>query len=286
MIVELGHFALILALMVALVQATLPLWGAQRGDARLMALAGPAAGVQLVLIGASFAALTWAFVVSDFSLAVVVSNSHTLKPMLYKVSGCLGEPRGIAAAVGADPGDLRRGGGGFGGNLPARLKARVLAVQAMIGVAFMAFLLFTSNPFWRLASRRWTGGPEPAVAGPRFGLPSAVPVSGLCRAFHGVQLCRGRADRGPGRCGLGALGAALDAGGLGLPDHRHRAGVVVGLLRTWLGRVLVLGPGGKRQLHALASGGGAAAFGHRGGKARKPEGLDDPSWRSWPSASA
>ena len=72
MIVELGHFALILALMVALVQATLPLWGAQRGDARLMALAGPAAGVQLVLIGISFAALTWAFVASDFSLAVVV----------------------------------------------------------------------------------------------------------------------------------------------------------------------------------------------------------------------
>ena len=87
MIVELGHFALVLALMVALVQATLPLWGAQRGDARLMALAGPAAGVQLVLIGISFAALTWAFVASDFSLAVVVSNSHTLKPMLYKIAG-------------------------------------------------------------------------------------------------------------------------------------------------------------------------------------------------------
>jgi cytochrome c-type biogenesis protein CcmF len=150
MIVELGHFALILALMVALVQATLPLWGAQTGDQRLMALAGPAAGLQLLLVGASFAALTWAFVVSDFSLAVVVGNSHTAKPMLYKVSGVWGNHEGslllwvlILALYGAAV-------AGFGGNLPVRLKARVLAVQGMIGVAFLAFLLLTSNPFWRL----------------------------------------------------------------------------------------------------------------------------------------
>ena len=151
MIVELGHFALILALMVALVQSTLPLWGAHRGDARLMALAGPAALVQMVLVGASFAALTWAFVVSDFSLAVVVSNSHTLKPMLYKVSGVWGNHEGslllwvlILAVYGAAV-------AAFGGGLPSRLKARVLAVQGMIGVAFLLFLLLTSNPFWRLA---------------------------------------------------------------------------------------------------------------------------------------
>jgi cytochrome c-type biogenesis protein CcmF len=150
MIVELGHFALILALMVALVQATLPLWGAQTGDQRLMALAGPAAGLQLLLIAGAFAALTWAFVVSDFSLAVVVSNSHTAKPMLYKVSGVWGNHEGslllwvlILAIYGAAV-------AAFGSNLPARLKARVLAVQAMIGVAFLAFLLLTSNPFWRL----------------------------------------------------------------------------------------------------------------------------------------
>ncbi|MFO1202719.1 MAG: heme lyase CcmF/NrfE family subunit [Tabrizicola sp.] len=151
MIVELGHFALILALMVALVQTTLPMWGAQTGDQRLMALAGPAAILQLLLIGTSFAALTWAFVVSDFSLAVVVSNSHTLKPMLYKVSGVWGNHEGslllwvlILAIYGAAVAL-------FGGNLPTRLKARVLSVQGLIGVAFMLFLLLTSNPFWRLA---------------------------------------------------------------------------------------------------------------------------------------
>nr|MCU0900371.1 heme lyase NrfEFG subunit NrfE [Cypionkella sp.] len=75
MIVEFGHFALILALAVALVQSTLPLWGAHRRNAALMAVAEPAAVIQFVLVAASFAALTYAFVVSDFSLLLVVQNS-------------------------------------------------------------------------------------------------------------------------------------------------------------------------------------------------------------------
>jgi cytochrome c-type biogenesis protein CcmF len=152
MIIELGHFALILALMVALVQSTLPLWGAQRGDPRLMALAAPAALIQVMLVAVSFGVLTWAFVVSDFSLAVVVANSHTDKPMLYKVSGVWGNHEGslllwvlILAVYGAAVAL-------FGGNLPDRLRARVLAVQGMIGVAFLLFMLLTSNPFWRLIS--------------------------------------------------------------------------------------------------------------------------------------
>ena len=94
MIVELGHFALILAFAVALVQATLPLYGAARRDSRLMALAEPAALVQLILIATAFAALTYAFVVSDFSLRLVTLNSHTDKPMLYKVAGAWGSHEG------------------------------------------------------------------------------------------------------------------------------------------------------------------------------------------------
>ncbi len=150
MIVELGHFALILALMVALVQSTLPLWGAQVNDARLMALAGPAALMQLALVAASFGVLTWAFVNSDFSLAVVVANSHTEKPLIYKISGVWGNHEGslllwvlILALYGAAVAV-------WGGNLPVRLRARVLSVQGMIGVAFLLFMLLTSNPFWRL----------------------------------------------------------------------------------------------------------------------------------------
>jgi cytochrome c-type biogenesis protein CcmF len=151
MIIELGHFALVLALMVALVQAVLPLWGAQVRNPALMAVAGPAAVVQLALVAFSFGVLTWAFVVSDFSLAVVTANSHTLKPMLYKISGVWGNHEGslllwvlILALFGASA-------AWFGGNLPAALRARVIAVQGSIGVAFLAFLIFTSNPFWRLA---------------------------------------------------------------------------------------------------------------------------------------
>ncbi len=150
MIVELGHFALILALAVALVQVILPLWGAQTRNAALMAVAEPAAVIQFVLVLASFAALTYAFVVSDFSLRLVVLNSHTLKPMLYKVSGVWGNHEGslllwvlILALFGACA-------AWFGGNLPPTLRARVIAIQGMIGVAFLLFMLLTSNPFLRL----------------------------------------------------------------------------------------------------------------------------------------
>ncbi len=150
MIVELGHFTLVLAFMVALVQMSLPLWGAYRRDARLMAVADPAAVIQFLLIAVSFAALTYAFVTSDFSVKLVVDNSHTAKPMLYKVAGVWGNHEGslllwvlILSGFGACA-------VWFGGNLPATLKARVLSVQGSIGVAFMAFMLLTSNPFLRL----------------------------------------------------------------------------------------------------------------------------------------
>jgi cytochrome c-type biogenesis protein CcmF len=150
MIVEFGHFALMLALAVAVVQMTLPMWGAYQRNAALMAVAEPAAVIQLVLVAGSFAALTYAFVTSDFSLSLVVSNSHTLKPMLYKISGVWGNHEGslllwvlILALFGACL-------AWFGDNLPPTLKARVIAVQGSIGVAFLTFMLFTSNPFLRL----------------------------------------------------------------------------------------------------------------------------------------
>ena len=151
MITELGHFALVLALAVALVQGSLPLIGAARGDRRLMALAEPAATAQFVLIAAAFAALTWAFVTSDFSLALVAGNSHTLKPMLYKVSGVWGNHEGSLLLWLLALSGFGACAAWFGGNLPESLRARVLAVQGLIGVAFLAFLLFTSNPFLRLA---------------------------------------------------------------------------------------------------------------------------------------
>ncbi len=150
MIVELGHFALVLALVVATAQAIVPMVGAAKGWRGWMAVAEPAASAQVLLLTFAFGALTYAFVTSDFSLRLVMLNSHTDKPMLYKVTGVWGNHEGsmllwcvILALFGAL-------GAWFGTDLPERLRARVLSVQGAIGVAFLAFLIFTSNPFLRL----------------------------------------------------------------------------------------------------------------------------------------
>ena len=151
MTTELGHFALILAFMVSIFQMIVPLVGAHRGNSAWMAVADPAAATQFFLTAFSFAVLTWAFVTSDFSLNLVTANSHTDKPMLYKITGVWGNHEGslllwvlILTLFGACA-------SWFGGNLPPTLKARVLAVQSSVAAAFFAFILFTSNPFTRLA---------------------------------------------------------------------------------------------------------------------------------------
>ncbi len=150
MLTELGHFALILGFVTAIVQMVVPLIGAQKNWRSWMAVAEPAASAQFLCTAFAFGALTAAFVTSDFSLRIVVENSHSLKPMLYKISGVWGNHEGslllwllILSLFGASA-------AWFGGNLPERLRARVLAVQGSIGVAFFAFLLFTSNPFVRM----------------------------------------------------------------------------------------------------------------------------------------
>ena len=151
MITELGHFALILAFLIAIVQTVVPLIGAHKKWYGWMAVAEPAAKMQFLFTGFAFAALTHAFVTSDFSLRLVWLNSHSAKPMLYKISGVWGNHEGsmllwvlIVTLFGACA-------AWFGGNLPPTLRARVLAVQAAIAVAFFSFILFTSNPFLRLA---------------------------------------------------------------------------------------------------------------------------------------
>jgi cytochrome c-type biogenesis protein CcmF len=140
----------VLAFVVACIQMVVPLVGAEKGWRGWMAVGEPAATTQFLLILFAFVALTYAFVTSDFSVRLVAVNSHTDKPMLYKVTGVWGNHEGsmllwvlILALFGAMA-------GWFGGNLPDRLRARVLAVQASVGVAFIAFILFTSNPFLRL----------------------------------------------------------------------------------------------------------------------------------------
>jgi cytochrome c-type biogenesis protein CcmF len=150
MIVEFGHFALILALLVAVVQMVVPAAGAYFKDDRMMRVAEPAAVSQLFLIAIAFFALMHAYVTSDFSVANVAANSHSTKPLIYKMAGVWGNHEGsmllwvlILALFGAAVAV-------FGSNLPSTLKARVLSVQASIAVAFLLFSLLTSNPFLRL----------------------------------------------------------------------------------------------------------------------------------------
>jgi cytochrome c-type biogenesis protein CcmF len=150
MIAELGHFALWLALGLALVTGIVPLAGAQMGRPQWMALARPAAVWLFLLVGFSFVALTVGFVRNDFSVMYVAQNSNTALPMVYKVTAVWGGHEGslllwvlmlvgwmLAVAV-------------FSRHLPQPVVARILSVMALVSVGFLLFTLLTSNPFDRL----------------------------------------------------------------------------------------------------------------------------------------
>ncbi len=157
MIAELGHYALVLALALSLVQAVVPMWGARVRDGALMAVAVPTALGQFGFIAVSFAALTACYVASDFSVLNVAQNSHSAQPLIYKFTSVWGNHEGsmllwvlILALFGALV-------AAFGRNLPATLKANVLGIQSLIAAAFLLFILLTSNPFLRLAEAPMEG---------------------------------------------------------------------------------------------------------------------------------
>ncbi|MCA1411286.1 heme lyase CcmF/NrfE family subunit [Bradyrhizobium sp. NBAIM20] len=152
MIAESGHYALVLALALALIQSVVPLVGARLGDTALMNVARSTALAQLLFVGASFTALVMLHVNSDFSVANVYENSHSMKPLLYKITGVWGNHEGsmlLWVLILALFGGLVAS---FGNNLPLSLRAHVLAVQAWVASAFYLFILMTSNPFLRIAS--------------------------------------------------------------------------------------------------------------------------------------
>ncbi|WP_425320774.1 cytochrome c biogenesis protein CcsA, partial [Afifella marina] len=149
-IAELGHYALVLALALSLIQSTVPLWGASARDNRLMRVGTVSTLIGFLYVTFAFGALTVAYINSDFSVANVWENSHSAKPLLFKISGVWGNHEGsmmlwvlILSLFGALV-------AAFGGNLPVTLKARVLAVQGWVATAFLLFILTTSNPFLRL----------------------------------------------------------------------------------------------------------------------------------------
>ena len=150
MVPELGHFAMIVALLIAMVQFALPLWGAHTGNQAFMRVARPAAAGQFVFIAIAFACLTYTFVTDDFSVTYTAGQSNSLLPVIYKVAGVWGGHEGslllwilmltgwgLAVAI-------------FSRKLPLDMVARVLGVLAFVGIGFYLFTMITSNPFDRL----------------------------------------------------------------------------------------------------------------------------------------
>ncbi|NQY26400.1 MAG: heme lyase CcmF/NrfE family subunit [Piscirickettsiaceae bacterium] len=150
MIIELGQFSLILALCLACIQMIVPLVGAQQGNSRLMAVAKPVVWGQFLFVALAFVILTFAFISDDFSVRYVAQHGNTQMPLLYKVSAVWGAHEGslllwvmLLAAWGAA---LTL----FTKSIPVEMMSRVIAVMGMISIGFLAFMIFTSNPFERL----------------------------------------------------------------------------------------------------------------------------------------
>jgi cytochrome c-type biogenesis protein CcmF len=150
MVPELGHFALILALCIALVQSSLPLIGAARGNAAWVALARPAAQAQFLFIALAFGCLTYAFVSNDFSVKYVAEHSNTHLPLAYRVASVWGGHEGSLLLWTQMLGLWMLAVTIFSRSLPQEMVARVLSVMGMVAVGFLLFMLFTSNPFERL----------------------------------------------------------------------------------------------------------------------------------------
>jgi cytochrome c-type biogenesis protein CcmF len=200
MIAELGHFALVLALAVALVQTVVPVWGARISNVAMMEVGKPAALAQLGLVAMSFLCLMWLYVTSDFSVVNVATNSHTSKPLIYKIAGVWGNHEGsmvlwvlMLAGFGAAVAV-------FGTNLPMTLRATVLSVQASIALAFSLFIVATSNPFLRLDPAAVEGqGLNPVLQDPALAFHPPFLYAGyvgfsIAFSFAVAALIEGRQD--------------------------------------------------------------------------------------------
>jgi cytochrome c-type biogenesis protein CcmF len=200
-IAELGAFALILAFALSLLQTGMAVAGRWRRSPVLTGAAEGAAVAAAAAVAVSFAALIFAFAVSDFSIANVAANSHTDKPMLYKVAAAWGSHEGslvlwclVLTGFGAV---LARGRG-----LPFGLKASAVAAQGLLGVLFLAFAVFTSNPFARLSPAPFQGASlNPLLQDPALAFHPPLLYCGyvgfsVCFSLAVAALVEGRANAG------------------------------------------------------------------------------------------
>ncbi len=205
MIPELGHFALAMACAIALAQTVLPIWGAHRGDARLMAAAPALAIAQLLALGSAAAALVWASVGDDFTVLNIAENSHTLKPLLYKITGTWGNHEGSILLWGLILALCGGAVAAFGRGLPSALRARVIGVLGGSSAGFLLFCLLASDPFTRL----WPPPPDgrdmnPLLQDPGLAFHPPILYAGYVGfavpfAFAVAALLEGRIDAAWGR---------------------------------------------------------------------------------------
>ncbi len=202
---ELGRFALALACCLALAQMVLPMIGAGRRDIRLMATAPALALGQLAALVVSFACLANAAITDDFSVRNVAENSAIAKPLLYKITGIWGNHEGSILLWALILGLCGAAVAGFGRNLPAALRARVIAVLGGVAAGFELFCLLTSNPFDRVWPAAADGqGMNPLLQDPGLAFHPPILYTGYVGfavpfAFAVAALLEGRVDAAWGR---------------------------------------------------------------------------------------
>ena len=202
MFAETGHYALVLALALALVQSVLPMWGAVRRDPAMMGTAVPVSLCQFAFVAYAFACLVEAYVGSDFSLAVVVENSHSAQPLVYKFTAVWGNHEGsmlLWVLILALFGGLVAA---FGDGIPVVLRSATLAVQGWIAAAFLLFILLTSDPFARIVPAPVEGRDlNPLLQDPGLAIHPPLLYLGyvgfsIVFSFAAAALITGRVDAG------------------------------------------------------------------------------------------
>ena len=254
MIAEIGHFAMILSLGLALLLSVLPLYGAARNNTLLMNSARPLSWGMFIFLAISFFILCYAFYTNDFTVQYVASNSNSQLPWYYRITAVWGAHEGslllwvliqagwtVAVAV-------------FSRGMPQESVARVLAIMGLITVGFLLFIIVTSNPFLRTLPFFPVDGRDlnPLLQDPGLIIHPTNALHGLCRLLGSVLFCNCLSNERSLGYGMGALVSPLDNRGLVIPNSRYRTRFMVGLLRTRLGRLVVLGSSRKRIIHALA----------------------------------
>ena len=210
MIPEIGQFALILALAMAITQSVLPLIGAGNGNRAWIALARPSARAQFLFLAVSYACLTWAFMTDDFSVALAANHSNSLLPAVYKFTAVWGNHEGSILLWSLILGGWTFAVTMYSSQLDERTLARVLGVMGLISCGFILFTLLTSNPFERLLPAAADGKDlNPLLQDPGMiihppmlymgyvGFVVAVAVA-IAALMSAVSTPRGRAGRGRG----------------------------------------------------------------------------------------